>query len=479
MNARLDLRNTGQSLKARILNALPAATYQMDRFLSLVDIVVSDMAPTACVESGPQPRMHVNPEFIAKHCRYDEQLLMLVLHELYHVILGHTQLFPRPTEAHNIAFDAFINALLCHQFKDNLISLDFFRSINGSKNFPARLLRPPVGWPGRTRPVKGQSPEEIRIIRGLYGEKPNNITYQEVLDLLKANTTKGKLAEIVLLGDHSGEGKGGEKDDRVAKSEIVKKVLREVVKDWPKKARAQLDGVVGKDRGEGGRIDDFLMPKAKTPRREFLDALAKLLVRAGALNRYSQASRRWKKTVDSEDMTSVFPDIRDRLAHGREALWGRPPILFTTSINRFHWRLTPKEAVHVYLDISGSMANELPWLAGALDPLEQSGSIKLFAFSTVVSKVARGGLLRDSVRNTGGTDINCIFEHIWGYPKRLKPARIVIITDGYFGSLHKGYAKRISVQELQVNIGLTEQSTELYAQNISKSITRLPNFCER
>jgi len=164
MNARLDSSISHHSLKARILNALPAATYQMDRFLSLVDIVISDLAPTACVDSGPQPKMHVNPEFIAKYCRYDEQLLMVVLHELYHIILGHTQLFPRSTEAHNIAFDAYINALLCHQFKDNPLCLEFFRSIYGSKNFPARLLRPPSGWPGKIRRRSDQSSEEVRII---------------------------------------------------------------------------------------------------------------------------------------------------------------------------------------------------------------------------------------------------------------------------------------------------------------------------
>ena len=241
MNARRDPRTSNQSLKARILDALPAATYQMDRFLSLVDIVISDLSPTACVVSGPQPKMHVNPDFIEKHCRYDEQLLMLVLHELYHIILGHTMLFPRSTESHNIAFDAYINALLCNQFKDNPVCLEFFRSVNGGKEFPARLLRPPVGWPRRFNASRDWSPSEVRIMKGLYGEKLNTVTYKEILDLLKTHHQKGISDEIVLLGDHSGEGKAGKKDDLAAKNEVLRGVVMDVVKAWPKKAKAELD----------------------------------------------------------------------------------------------------------------------------------------------------------------------------------------------------------------------------------------------
>ena len=41
-----------KALRARILNVLPAASYQMDRFLKMVDVVVSDRTETACMEIG-------------------------------------------------------------------------------------------------------------------------------------------------------------------------------------------------------------------------------------------------------------------------------------------------------------------------------------------------------------------------------------------------------------------------------------------
>ena len=74
-------------LRLRIFNVLPAAGYQMDRLLQLMDVVESDLSPTACVECRAKPRMHLNPEFVAEHCRRDEHLFMLVMHELHHVLL--------------------------------------------------------------------------------------------------------------------------------------------------------------------------------------------------------------------------------------------------------------------------------------------------------------------------------------------------------------------------------------------------------
>ena len=476
MNTPLETRSAPASLKSKILNALPAATYQMDRLLSLVDIVVSSAYPTACVEVGPQPRMHVNPGFTAKHCPCDEQLLMLVLHELYHVILGHTRLFPRPTMAHNIAFDAYINALLCHQFKDEPRCLDFFRSVNGGPEFPMRLLRPPDGWPGRVALPPGAGAAEIKVMQGLYGKKPKGVTYKEILRLLKKHDRSGAPADLVLLGDHSGEGKSGDLDDKALKSELLKGVLREVVKKWPKEAKPLLGGLSGKQPGIGVKIESFLMPKAKNPRKEFLDALAKLLARAGALRSISPDLREWKRTIEPQDMTTVVPDIGDRLAPGREALWGERPILFTTSIRRPRARLIPREAVHVYLDVSGSMSAELPWLAAALDPLERRGAIKLYAFSTIVSKVPRGGLLKDAIMNTWGTDINCVLEHVDKLDARSFPRKVLMLTDGYVGHPDDKLASSWKRKKIALFVGLVGQSCAKFLDDHARYICRMPEL---
>ena len=71
------------------------------------------------------------------------------MHELWHVLLGHTTLYARPTAAHNIAFDAIINAGLARQHPEAAYR-GFFESLNPVDSFPGLLLRPPAGLARRT-----------------------------------------------------------------------------------------------------------------------------------------------------------------------------------------------------------------------------------------------------------------------------------------------------------------------------------------
>ena len=106
----------GAELTRRLVNCLPAATFEMETFCRLAGIEVSDKIPTAAVECTLRPRLLINPAFINKYCQEDEHLFLLVMHELWHIILAHTRMYPRATLAHNIAFDAIINAGLSRQF---------------------------------------------------------------------------------------------------------------------------------------------------------------------------------------------------------------------------------------------------------------------------------------------------------------------------------------------------------------------------
>src|SRR3546814_20421854 len=74
---------------------------------------------------------------------------MLVMHELHHVLLGHTTLFPRVTRIQNFVFDAVINGIVCRMFpeKDHTA---FFTDYYDAGEFPQCLLRPPPGWPDET-----------------------------------------------------------------------------------------------------------------------------------------------------------------------------------------------------------------------------------------------------------------------------------------------------------------------------------------
>ena len=58
---------------------------------------------------------------------------------------------------------------------------------------------------------------------------------------------------------------------------------------------------------------------------------------------------------------------------------------------------------------------------------------RLYAFSTIVDKVPRGGLLKDSFKSTYGTSIDCVISHVYNFPKKEIPCQVVVLTDGYVG----------------------------------------------
>ena len=240
-----NITSGSSDLRFRIFNVLPAAGYQMDRLLQLMDVVESDLSPTACVECRVKPRMHLNPEFVEEHCQRDEHLFMLVMHELYHVILGHTRLFERVTPLHNFVFDAVINSMLCHEFPEPVYS-EFFCKLNDWDSFPGRLLRPPPNWRvgGKIEMPEDARLAEAAVIELLYGgsrEDNSNITYHDVfkavagcLQVIVPSEEPDKFFEgAVLLGDHSGDSLSGELDEAVLSDDAVQDVVRKIVEKWP------------------------------------------------------------------------------------------------------------------------------------------------------------------------------------------------------------------------------------------------------
>jgi hypothetical protein len=130
-------------LTTRILNAIPAGAYEMHALLSLLRIEETDAIATASVSCERRPVLRINPLFVRQHCRTDEHLFLLVMHELHHVLLGHTRLFPRGTRAHNIAFDAVINAMLVRRFPAQAYR-SFFLNLYSGELGVLRLLAPPA-----------------------------------------------------------------------------------------------------------------------------------------------------------------------------------------------------------------------------------------------------------------------------------------------------------------------------------------------
>ena len=136
------------AIEEQVLDCFPSGSYALSALLRLVDIVESDEVPTAAVECRIQPRLLSNPDFVKKHANTPERLLVLVMHELHHVLLGHTTLFETVTDIDNFVFDCVINALISRMFPDPE-HISFLTEFYSDKNYPECLLRPPSRWNGR------------------------------------------------------------------------------------------------------------------------------------------------------------------------------------------------------------------------------------------------------------------------------------------------------------------------------------------
>ncbi len=150
--------------------------------------------------------MLVNPEFVAAHCRSDEHLSMLVLHELYHVLLGHTRLYPRVTSAQNWAFDCIINAQLCRLFPQPRFT-SFFAQFVAGDGGPGDLLAPPRGWHPDFGAASLKSLRERAVASGsrladahwrLYCD--DSITTEELYRLLVRVDVAGEIGDDAAVG---------------------------------------------------------------------------------------------------------------------------------------------------------------------------------------------------------------------------------------------------------------------------------------
>jgi hypothetical protein len=137
----------GRLLADRVRQCVPLRHPAFGKLLQLLSIESTDAVPTAAVTVGARSRMLLNPAFVAERCRTDAHLSMLAMHEIYHLLLGHTRMYRRPTLAANWAFDCIINAQLCRLQPD--VEFTSFFSAGAA---PARLAWPVTRMPALDRP---------------------------------------------------------------------------------------------------------------------------------------------------------------------------------------------------------------------------------------------------------------------------------------------------------------------------------------
>ena len=468
------------TLAERILDAFPGGSYALAGLLRLLDIVETESVPTAAVECRMQPRLLINPKFVQAHASTPEKLMMLVMHELHHVLLGHTTLFPRNTRVQNFVFDAVINGIVCRMFPGAQYTA-FFSDFYSADRFPECLLRPPPGWPQASSKnalnylpaLAGMDSTKIaRIIEvhaALYSDC--GASYSEDFSLLPVlligkgigisgspESQESAISEIPLLGEHS---ENAIEDGQLEQySPLLFDIVRELVEQWPQPP----DPIKGRSFADVLNTSKISPKKAVTNR----GVLRRLIGKVAGL-RGSGRNRR----ICEEHTPSVTPLPQlSRKTAVLHAL-GAQPLLYPGAVP---WkRRTPTgEQVHVYLDVSGSMEHVLQALYGAVVDCQALVYPTVHLFSTKIADISLADLKHGKCISTGGTDIGCVAEHMDKYKVR----RALIVTDGWVG-IPKGQhldilgRTQLAVAYLGTNVKQTDlQSVANYSEILTQGLSQ-------
>jgi hypothetical protein len=468
---------------ARVLDITGARALALDAFLQLSCVEWSSEVATACVECTDRPRLLLNAAFVEQRCTTPERLATLLLHELAHISMGHTRHFPRPTLAHNVAFDAIINREIAGLAADCNADLRGLTALliesYGPHEAPWFLLRPPPQWPEAPQWSASRGlPSALRKIhRRLYDvvqpTDRHRVQYGEIIEALQqthvtdpdrtghGQDDSARLAR--LLGGHGSTDAeqsaltGGR--DAVAADALA----------------AALPRISGRLAGPGGPLECLQIAHG-TRRAATERALHQLLVRCFALGEGHQRLR------DDERVSRDVRAHRDRRAPARIALaraFGAPrPLLFDTTV--IVRRPEPRGAT-IYLDVSGSMDGVLPALHAALVPLRRLLRPRIFLFSTEVVDAGTADFDAGLLRTTGGTDITPVLQHLLAARTASCASRTavastaLVLTDGYFDAPPAAVRKAIDARGIRVHLAVAGSGPLHDRASWVASATRLPS----
>lgn len=432
-------------LAERVRQCVPLRHPAFGKLLQLLSIEASDEVDTAAVTLGSRSRLLLNPTFIAEHCHTDAHLSMLVMHELYHVLLGHTRMYRRATLIDNWVFDCIINAQLCRLFPG--VEFTSFFTTHAADEGPWSLIGPPPGWPHSPRYARGPLGD---VHRRLYDDA--GVTTMELFALLdQLVLAPGEEGSKRLLGNH--DASCADTDPLYADPDLLAEVRR-IVARWPM--------VVQRNGADDGRA---LTRKHHKPRRHETArrAICKLLQIAAC----GSGNGPWlQRRIDTTACTALA-QAGDRRAQ-LQRLMGFQPLLWQGTMQ--HSEPVPTGQVTVYLDVSGSME---PWLPVLLDALSSAAMLvrwPLLGFSTEIHPVTREELAAGRFRSTGGTHIACVARHLVESGMR----RAVVITDGDVQGAPASLVERLRRTRQYVRVGLPDGCDASFCRRLGWPVTRIP-----
>jgi hypothetical protein len=395
-----------RELSARVWRAAREAagsekvTAALHQFLPDCTFAVKDDVPTArIVKSHFDIRIEFGSQFLAEELKDDRDFLFVLLHEIYHHVLGHLRtskkddVTPVNQWLSNIVADMMVNRAVCERFfPDGVPILD---RMYGRNSFPCTLLLPPpnFGAASTSEESKKQcitdfldrlmadaaTPETAAAIWRIYklawfNDAPYDTVLERLVELYE-NLGLVSVVDVLLLGNHDDEATAwipGEEDRKLEETTIkCEKFERE------QRVANVLRRALCASASQGG--------------------LGNPVVGPGVV---------------------CMPGRRDTVMIAA----GITPVIYQAAPIAFE----PELRAHVYVDVSNSLIAFLPAMYGILNSLRDLIADPVHQFSTVIADVTMAELARGVRRSTGGTKFNPIFRHAIDHDCK----DIVVFTDG-------------------------------------------------
>ena len=405
---------TAPRIRALIQELIDDNPFACRALLQIVSTEFTTDVPTAAVTCGGEPRLLLNPEFLARHCQTDAHVKAVICHEFLHVLLRHTEGRGPQSWAEHLALDAVINAIIHRALGEAYSS--FMTRFYQCQRGVGRLLRaPPAGKTGYwSENYRNADEAERKLLSAWSGLYAGCLVVDDIHALaLDLQAHGGGTPRRGWLGDHAA--RAGD-----AQSEPLSEPVRAALERALKSMNGSGIWRAPRERGEGAEAYRAQVTAADIALERWRREAWRVL------RRHLLPDRRAPRRQD-EPGEFRLPVLGpgDRRAFAR-ALWS-PLLPEATWLGA---RRTQGASAQVYLDVSGSMNREMPLIIALLARLGSHVRRPFWAFSDVVAPaVIRDGQLHADT--TGGTSMACVLRHL----AETRPRAAVVVTDGYIESL--------------------------------------------
>ena len=274
------------------------------------------------------------------------------------------------------------------------------------------------------------------ILNNLYNTETG--TYFEIYKLIMEKIAKDiKKDGFILIGNHNSS-------ENITNNPIIKETINKL---FPKCSKMYKD----KCRGLGEDIGNINI-KYKKPKEDLKTKMKKFLRKAG-IESEDNVRTKLKIQLRNQSAVTFIPNFFDRTITAKKMLMDNV-LLYNQQVSNNQPIQENNLKAFVYLDVSGSVQEQLQKFAPLLIKPYKEKQCLMFCFSTEVTETNPKDFIKGNFDSTGGTNINCVFKHFFKLSKKKRAKKVIVLTDGETGQVMSQYKKLIKEKNIKVYCGL-------------------------